>query len=297
MTSKTSASLEANSLFNVNGLVALVTGGGSGIGLMMTKALAVNGAAKVYIAGRRLEVLQEAAAAIGPNVIPVKCDVTNKGSLEEVVALVEKDAGYLNLLVCNAGVAGPQVKPITPETTLEEWASQNLAHDFDAYVQPFAINTAAVWFTAMMFLKLLDKGNQAGNLPQSAQIIVTSSIGGYNKKAPGGFAYGQSKAAATLATKQLSVALPQWNIRANCIAPGLFPSEMSAPIVDLYGGGEGAPSGTVSVPAAAVPMRRLGDEQDMAGTLLYLASRAGAYTNGAVVTVDGGRLGNFPAAF
>lgn len=180
---------------------------------MMTKALAVNGAAKVYIAGRRLEVLQEAAAAIGPNVIPVKCDVTNKSSLEEVVALVEKDAGYLNLLVCNAGVAGPQVKPITPETTLEEWANQNLAHDFDAYVQPFVINTAAVWFTAMTFLKLLDKGNQAGNLPQSAQIIVTSSIGGYNKKAPGGFAYGQSKAAAMLATKQLSVALPQWNIR------------------------------------------------------------------------------------
>lgn len=180
---------------------------------MMTKALAVNGAAKVYIAGRRLEVLQEAAAAIGPNVIPVKCDVTNKSSLEEVVAFIEKDAGYLNLLVCNAGVAGPQVKPITLDTTLEEWANQNLAHDFDAYVQPFAINTAAVWFTAMTFLKLLDKGNQAGNLPQSAQIIVTSSIGGYNKKAPGGFAYGQSKAAATLATKQLSVALPQWNIR------------------------------------------------------------------------------------
>jgi NAD(P)-dependent dehydrogenase (short-subunit alcohol dehydrogenase family) len=72
---------------------------------------------------------------------------------------------------------------------------------------------------------------------------------------------------------------------------------MSAPIVSLYGGGEGASSGSVSVPAAAVPMRRLGDEQDMAGTLLYLASRAGAYTNGAVVTVDGGRLGNFPAVF
>ncbi|KAL6409592.1 short chain dehydrogenase reductase [Ilyonectria robusta] len=70
---------------------------------------------------------------------------------------------------------------------------------------------------------------------------------------------------------------------------------MSAPIVDLYGGGEGAPSGTVSVPAAAVPMRRLGDEQDMAGTLLYLASRAGAYTNGAVVTVKSLHRGASPA--
>lgn len=87
----------------------------------------------------------------------------------------------------------------------------------------------------------------------------------------------------------------------------VFPSEMSAPIVRLYGGGEGVSSkqtgvgnegdDIISVPAAAVPMRRLGNEKDMAGTLLYLASRAGAYTNGAVVTVDGGRLGNFPAVF
>ncbi|KAI5464797.1 hypothetical protein BGZ63DRAFT_350208 [Mariannaea sp. PMI_226] len=298
MASNSSSSLEAASLFNVNGLVALVTGGGSGIGLMMAKALAQNGAAKVYIAGRRLELLQQAAASVGPNVIPVQCDVTSKASLEETAAFVEKDAGHLNLLICNAGIAGPQVKQITPETTLDEWVDQNWAHGIDSYVQPFTVNTAAVWFTTMALLKLLDKGNKAGNVWQTSQVIITSSIGGFNKKAPGGFAYGQSKAGATLAAKQLAVALPQWDIRANCIVPGLFPSEMSAPIVGLYGGGEGAPSGnSIRVPAAAVPMRRLGDEKDMAGTLLYLASRAGAYNNGAVVTVDGGRLGNFPAAF
>jgi NAD(P)-dependent dehydrogenase (short-subunit alcohol dehydrogenase family) len=179
---------------------------------MMTRALAQNGA-KVYIAGRRLEVLQEAASSVGPNVIPIQCDVTSKASLEETANFIEKDAGYLNLLVCNAGIAGPQVKPVTPETTLEEWVSQNWAHDFDSYVQPFAINAAAVWFTTMALLKLLDKGNKAGNVAQSSQVVVTSSIAGYNKKAPGGWAYGQSKAAATLATKQLAVALPQWNIR------------------------------------------------------------------------------------
>ncbi|CAM1501880.1 Fc.00g038640.m01.CDS01 [Cosmosporella sp. VM-42] len=82
---------------------------------------------------------------------------------------------------------------------------------------------------------------------------------------------------------------------------------MSEPIVKLYGGGEGAPSGgvnnnggkgvAVTVPTDMVPMRRLGNEEDMAGTLLYLASRAGAYNNGAVVVLDGGRLGNFPAVF
>lgn len=119
----------------------------------------------------------------------------------------------MNLLVCNSGIGGPQVPPLKPETTLESWAEANLALDFDAYVNTFAVNTASVWFTAMACLKLLDKGNQKGNLRQTSQVVVTSSIGGLNKKAPGGWAYGQSKAAVTLAVKQLSVALPQWNIR------------------------------------------------------------------------------------
>ena len=180
---------------------------------MMAKALARNGATKVYIAGRRLDVLQAAAASAGPNVIPVRCDVTCKTSLEEAVALVENDVGYLNLLVCNSGIGGPQVKAISQETTVEEWASNNFAVDYDQYVNTFSVNAAAVWYTSMAFLKLLDLGNKKGNLQQSSQIIVTSSIASFNKKAPGGWAYGQSKAAATLATKQLAVALPQWNIR------------------------------------------------------------------------------------
>ena len=65
----------------------------------------------------------------------------------------------------------------------------------------------------MAFLKLLDNGNKRGNVSQSSQVIVTSSIAGFNKVATGGFAYGQSKAAATHVMKHLAVALPQWNIR------------------------------------------------------------------------------------
>ncbi|CAM1501879.1 Fc.00g038630.m01.CDS01 [Cosmosporella sp. VM-42] len=214
MTSRSNTDgLGANSLFNVSNLIALVTGGGSGIGLMMAKALARNGATKVYIAGRRLDVLQAAAVSVGPNVIPVRCDVTCKTSLEEVVAFIEKEVGYLNLLVCNSGIGGPQVKPISQDTTVEQWASDNFAVEYDQYVNTFSVNAAAVWYTSMAFLRLLDLGNKKGNLQQSSQIIVTGSIAGFNKKAPGGWAYGQSKAAATLAVKQLAVALPQWNIR------------------------------------------------------------------------------------
>jgi NAD(P)-dependent dehydrogenase (short-subunit alcohol dehydrogenase family) len=181
---------------------------------MLAKALAVNGAAKVYIAGRRMEVLEKAAAAIGPNVIPIQCDVTSKESLQQVVALIEAEVGYLNVLACNSGITGPlQAKPIDATTTLEEWSSSQFAVDVDDYTKTFAVNTAAVWFTAMACLPLLDKGNKKGNLQQTSQIIVTTSIASFNRKAPGGWAYGQSKAAATLAMKQLAVALPQWNIR------------------------------------------------------------------------------------
>jgi NAD(P)-dependent dehydrogenase (short-subunit alcohol dehydrogenase family) len=235
------AAYAAASIFNVNGLVALVTGGGSGaypldllyqsisflqshnhmltdnplagIGLMMAKALAQNGAAKVYIAGRRLEILKSAASSIGPNVIPIQCDVTSTSSLQAAASLVEQDSGHLNLLVCNSGIGGPQVKPVKPETTLDEWVDQNLANDYGAFVNTFAVNAAAVWYTTMTFLKLLDRGNKKGNVSQTSQVVVTSSIGAFNKKAPGGWAYGQSKAAATHAVKQLSVTLPQWNIR------------------------------------------------------------------------------------
>ena len=185
-----------------------------GIGLMMAKALVQNGAAKVYIVGRRLEVLQAAASQVGSAVIPVVCDVTSKEELLSAAAFVEKDCGHLNLLICNSGVTGPMPPDaLTPETTLEQWADANLAIDSGKYLDTFAVNTVAVWYTTMAFLKLLDAGNKKGNVQQSSQVIVTSSIAAFNKKAPGGWAYGQSKTAATLATKQLAVMMPQWNIR------------------------------------------------------------------------------------
>ena len=188
---------------------------------MMAKALVENGAHKVYILGRRIDVLQQAAAAIGkPSVVPLYCDVTSKVSLQSIASVIETDAGYLNLLVCNSGIGGPQVRKPTSDTTLEEFVDQNWSFDFDDFNNTFAVNTTAVWFTAMAFLKLLDAGNKKGNIAQTSQVIATSSIGGFNKAAPGGYVYGQSKAACTHLIKQLAVLLPRWNVRANVIAPG-----------------------------------------------------------------------------
>ncbi|KAI1807848.1 NAD(P)-binding protein [Daldinia bambusicola] len=283
----TLATLGAQSLFNVKDIVAVVTGGGTGIGLMITKALAANGASKVYILGRRLEVLHHAAEQVGTgNVVPITCDVTSQESLKTAVAQIQQDAGFINLLVCNSGIGGPYGIRSTPETTLDEFVEANLSVPIQDYTNTFAVNTSAVWYTAISFLKLLDAGNKKGNMEQKSQVIAISSIAGFNKVNTGGFAYGQSKAACTHLMKQLSVALPQWDIRANVICPGLYPSEMSAPIIERGGIGK-----------SMVPLERPGDEKDMAGAILYLASRAGAYCNGAILLTDGGRLTTFPTTF
>lgn len=286
---------------------------------MIAKALAHNGAAKVYIAGRRRQVLDEAAASLGPNVVPITCDVTSKDDLRAAAETIKNETGYVNLVVANSGILGPQVKPLTPETSLEEWSATNFDVDFDAYVSTFSVNTAAAWFTALAFLPLLDAGNKKGNLQQTSQFIAISSIGAFNKKPPGGWAYGQSKAAVSHLSKQLSVVLPQWNIRyvlvprctfpltvhgalltytymvpplsANSIAPGFFPSGMTESLVSSKDGGVN------ELPTSKVPFGRMGDEKDMGGTVLYLASRAGAYTNGDVLIVDGGRLGICASTF
>ncbi|OTB00891.1 hypothetical protein M426DRAFT_323896 [Hypoxylon sp. CI-4A] len=281
--------LAAQNLFQVNGLVAVVTGGGSGIGLMITKALARNGA-KVYILGRRLNTLQEAAAQIGSDsVIPLACDVTSKEALQSAAEHIRKEVGYINLLVCNSGIGGPLGCRATPETTLDEFVETNLSASFEDYTNVFAVNTAAVFFTTMSFLKLLDAGNKRGNVEQKSQVIAISSIGSFSKVNTGGFAYAQSKAACTHLVKQLSVVLPQWDIRANAVCPGIFPSDMVAAIYPFLKGGQ--------APKNMIPVGRAGDDQDMGGVILYLASRAGGYNNGAVIVTDGGRLTTFPSTF
>ncbi|PSS03483.1 hypothetical protein BD289DRAFT_457908 [Coniella lustricola] len=308
MASTTSANPVAD-IFSVKGMVALVTGGGTGIGLMITKALAQAGAAKIYIAGRRLNVLEAAAAQITPlapetAIIPITCDVTSQASLTSLVSQIESETGFLNLLFANSGIGGPQVPQPGPVAngsseeviSAKDWAAQHLAVPMDDFTQTFAVNVASVWYTAMACLDLLDKGNKQGNLGWTSQVIVTSSIAGYNKKAPGGYAYGCSKAATTHAIKQLAVVLPTWGIRANGLAPGLFPSEMSAPIVERIGGAIGG-SDAVPISKSIIPLGRTGDETDMIGTVLYMVSRAGAYCNGNIVLIDGGRLVYFPTTF
>lgn len=189
---------------------------------MIAQALAVNGASKIYIVGRRKEALEKAIKTIGTdNVFPLVGDVTSKDFLKQATSQIEKEVGYINVLVANAGVSGPQSKlPRDKKPTLEEFTGEFWNHDADETLNVFNVNCNALWYSSLAFLDLLDKGNKKGNVEQKSQIIATSSIAGFNRVALAGSIYGASKAAATHMMKQLSTTLAPFDIRTNIICPG-----------------------------------------------------------------------------
>jgi NAD(P)-dependent dehydrogenase (short-subunit alcohol dehydrogenase family) len=191
---------------------------------MMARALALNGAHKVYIVGRRQAALDAAAKSVTTNnIIPIVGDVTSQEAIAAVVSRITSETGYINLLLANSGILGPQAaitQPLPPSSTVQDFVSAWGAISFEEYRKTFEVNSVAVWFSIMAFLPLLDEGNKKENVSQKSQIITTSSIGGFNRAVPGGYAYGQSKAAATHMMKQLATGLAPYGIRSNAIAPG-----------------------------------------------------------------------------
>lgn len=243
---------------------------------------------------------------------------------------VKGQHGYLNLLVNNAGVALNRLPKLpTPQTgdikTLQEILLTGPRED---YAKTFDINVTAAFYCSIQFLELLDAGNKRGNMPGvTSQIITLSSSGGFRRDDKVfTVSYTLSKGAAIHLGKLLANFLKDWDIRSNVIAPGIFPSGECAPkatfrdlfheltvwplIPEMSGGL--IPEGMIR---AAVPLGREGSTDDMAGLILYLASKvgtaflvlhlcmsyirrqAGAYINGSVHLIDGGRLALFPATY
>lgn len=268
---------------------------------MITKALIQNGAAKVYILGRRPEKLQEAAAYSPGKIIPLTCDVTSKDALAAAAAQVEEETGFVNLLVPNSGMVGPPIFGMPKDPDVATFQKTAWSWSDAEFNSTYALNNTAVFFTAVAFLHLLDaaKTHQASPAKASGvspQIVITASIASYLRVVVSGFAYITSKAAAVSLAKALSTHFAPYNIRVNAIAPGVFPSELTMGMM-ANAPGEKDEKGMPIYPWQHTPARRPGNEEEMAGTILYLASRAGAYCNGNVVVVDGGRLGVVPASY
>lgn len=292
-------------LYDLNGLIAVVTGGGTGIGLNIARGLAANGA-KVYITGRRKDVLDGVVAEwnatkgadMGP-MIAQEMDVTKKDSIKAGVTRISQTEGKLHILVNNAGQCGPVSDEFNqPSTTAQKEAGpigEYLFNNesFEEWGSLFAINTSSIYFVTIAFLDLLDKGSKdIGKKGFSSSVINITSISGLIKLAQRHFCYNSSKAAGSHLTRMLSTefALKGINVRVNAIAPGVYESEMT---YDTITGQEATDS--VGMPVVPVPARRAGTAAEMAGTAVYLASPAAAYMNGQELVIDGGYLAVNPS--
>lgn len=284
---------DVNRLFSVKDYVCVVTGGGTGIGLMATQALAANGA-KVYITGRRKEALEQAAKQHQPRnsggeIIPVgPCDVTKKADLQKLVEEIQQREKYINLLMCNAGIAGPKAEPEglddAGDMKTKLWENESV----EDWQKTYETDVTAVYFTAVAFLPLL----QASITPKGpserfgASVITTSSMSGLMRHAQGHFSYNAAKAATIHLTKLMSAEFQRTSIRVNSIAPGYFPSEMTAQNSDDRQ--KSHMPDEKAQEKGHVPAMRGGRDEEIGMTVLFLAKNA--YVNGQVVSVDGGVL-------
>jgi NAD(P)-dependent dehydrogenase (short-subunit alcohol dehydrogenase family) len=246
------SNLEVAKLFSVHGLVAVVTGASSGLGEVMAHALDINGAAKVFILGRRESKLKEVASKAvcildlhyspqangvekNGSLVPVACDVSSKESLQAAVSAIQEQTPFINLLVANSGYLGEvtNMAPRATEQTIdglqEELWNKTTYEDASKVV---STNVAGSYFTFLAFLRLLGAGNTHADskgksgLLQS-QFISTTSFGGLCRAEAPSYVYNASKAALNHLTKTLSSEFARHGIRANAIAPGMFVTEMT----------------------------------------------------------------------
>jgi NAD(P)-dependent dehydrogenase (short-subunit alcohol dehydrogenase family) len=205
--------------------------------------------------------------------------------------------GYIDLLVANAGIMGPRPlkrAPDEPLPSISEYRAHALKTPMEDFTHTYSFNTTGVYYTTMAFLELLDQGNKRGNMGPDwrSQVIATSSIGGFSRLNGASFAYNSSKAAVTHMMKMMATAFVPYKIRCNVLAPGIFPSDLAGGTIQNLGPGHGG-----VFQASFIPAERAGTEEDIAGAILYMASKAGAYLNGSVVVVDGGRLGTLVSTY
>ncbi|NVN10155.1 SDR family NAD(P)-dependent oxidoreductase [Nguyenibacter vanlangensis] len=242
----------------LDGKVAVVTGGSSGLGLAMARRFTEEGAF-VYITGRRQSELDKAVASIGDNVVGVQGDVQRSEDIDRLVERIGTEKGRIDVLVANSGMVAPQ---LLPDATDE---------NFD---RTFGVNVRGVYFTVDRALSLLGRGSS---------IILVSSIAA-NKGVPGYGTYSASKAAVRSFSRTWTAELLDRGIRVNTLSPGPF----DTPIMD---GQADTPEGGDAVRAkwaAAVPMKRLGRPEELAAAALFLASDESSYVAGIDLIVDGG---------
>ena len=243
-------------LMRLTGKVAIITGGGSGIGKAIARAFVREGAS-VVIAGRDSKKLDRAAAEIGGECLAVSSDVSKTGDVRKLVDAALEKFQRINVLVNNAAV----LLPGTAESLSEE--------QFD---QTFSINVRGLWLLSRAVLPRM-RASGGGSIVNIASVL--SLLGARNR-----VAYAASKGAVMAMTKAMALDHAAENIRVNCICPGIVATEM----VEKFNLDEAARRQRL----AMHPMGRFGRPEDVASAAIFLASDESGWTTGSVITVDGG---------
>jgi NAD(P)-dependent dehydrogenase (short-subunit alcohol dehydrogenase family) len=248
-------------LFSLDGKHAVVTGGARGVGLVCARALLAHGAS-VTITVRHREAGEKACdelAATGHCELVV-VDLAAPAGVEELGRALARRGGPVDVLVNNAGV--------TWGATIEDYPPA-------AWDKVLRLDVAAPFQVVQAALPLLEAGADR-NAP--ARVVNIGSIDGHAVGSFDNYAYSASKAAIHHLTRVLAFRLGPRRITVNCIAPGPIRTDMTARLID----------GAAADLHAANPLGRLCEPDDVAGALVYLTARAGAYVTGAVIPVDGG---------
>ncbi|HPS93147.1 MAG TPA: glucose 1-dehydrogenase [Deltaproteobacteria bacterium] len=257
--------MNVSEMCSLKGKVAIITGGGRGIGKFIATGLAEAGA-NLVIGSRKVQNCEQVAgelSKLGVKTLAVKCDMGEEADIAALVDAAMKEFGTVDILVNNAGIT---------------WGSPTLEFPLDKWDKIFAVNVRGVWILTQKVANIM-KDNGGG------KIINISSIFGSRGSIEEGHpavAYNSSKAAVEVLTKNLAVKLARYNIFVNAIAPGFFRTDMMEyvfkpemkPILDLT--------------LAQIPLVRYGEEEHIKGLAVFLASKASDFITGAVIPVDGG---------
>ena len=239
----------------LDGKVALVTGGNSGIGLATATRLVADGAF-VFVTGRRQAELDAAVKQIGKNVLGVQGDVGTLADLDRLFATIKEQKGHLDIVFANAGIADP-----APLGAITE----------EMYQRHFDTNVKGALFTVQKALPLLRDGSS---------VILTSSIVG-SKGLPNLSVYSATKAVLRSFARTFTTDLASRKIRVNVVSPGVIDTPGLRELVGRQGGGDSAPT-------SSAPMGRMGQPSEIAKAVSFLASDESSYVTGIELFVDGG---------
>ena len=247
-------------LFSLKGRVALVTGGSRGIGEMIAEGF-VRAGARVYISARKASACVETATRLSAfgECVALPADAAGAGGAQALAALYLSRESRLDILVNNAGAA---------------WGAQLDSFPESGWDKVMDLNVKTPFFLTQALLGALRAG---ASRERPAKVINIASIDGLSVNMQPTYSYAASKAGLIHLTKRMALELAPQNIVVSAIAPGAFASSMNKVARD-----EGDKL------AQAIPARRIGTPEDMAGAAVFLASRAGDYVVGATLAVDGG---------